>query len=273
MPASALALALAAAVLHATWNLLIVRARDTQAATGVALIASVVLFLPVAVIVWDVQRQAIPYIVVSGLLELTYIALLAAAYERVPLSIVYPVARGTAPVLVLIGGALLLGIHPSGGQVLGILVVAAGVMIVRGLGRGVDPAQLILPLAVAVTIASYTLVDRSGIHYSGAIPYFEMTALITLAYPAWIARRRGTHVLRAELKPAAVVAGGAMFAAYCLVLAALRLAPPGPVAAVRESSVVIATALAAGLLGEEVSRVRLLGAVLVAGGVALLALS
>ena len=54
-----------------------------------------------AVIVWDVERAAIPYVVVSGLLELAYIALLAAAYERVPLSIVYPVARGTAPVLVL----------------------------------------------------------------------------------------------------------------------------------------------------------------------------
>ena len=106
MPATALALATAAAVLHATWNLLIVRARDTQAATGVALIASVVLFFPVALIVWDVERAAIPYIVVSGLLELTYIALLAAAYERVPLSIVYPVARGTAPVLVLVIGAL-----------------------------------------------------------------------------------------------------------------------------------------------------------------------
>ena len=69
MPAAALALALAAAVLHATWNLLIVRARDTQAATGVALIASVVLFFPVALIVWDVERAAIPYIIV-GLLEL-----------------------------------------------------------------------------------------------------------------------------------------------------------------------------------------------------------
>jgi drug/metabolite transporter (DMT)-like permease len=146
-------------------------------------------------------------------------------------------------------------------------------MIVRGLDRQIDPSQLILPLAVAVTIASYTLVDRSGIHHAGAIPYFEMTALITLAYPAWIARRRGVAVLRAELSIASVVAGGAMFAAYCLVLAALRLAPPGPVAAVRESSVVIATALAAALLGEEVSRVRLLGAALVAGGVALLALS
>ena len=266
-------LALAAAVLHATWNLLIVRARDTQAATGVALIASVVLFLPVTVIVWDVERAAIPYIVVSGLLELAYIALLAAAYDRVPLSIVYPVARGTAPVLVLVIGALFLGIHPSAGQVAGILVVAAGVMIVRGLGRDVDPRQLILPLAVACTIASYTLVDRSGIHHAGAIPYFELTAIITLAYPVWIVRRRGVGVLRAELSIASVVAGGAMFAAYCLVLAALRLAPPGPVAAVRESSVVIATALAAVTLGEEVSRVRMLGAGLVAGGVAMLALT
>ena len=63
-------------------------------------------------------------------------------------------------------------------------MVAAGVMIVRGLGRDVAPGQLILPLAVACTIASYTLVDRSGIHHSGAIPYFELTALITLAYPS-----------------------------------------------------------------------------------------
>ena len=160
MPAAALGLALAAAVLHATWNLLIVRARDTQAATGVALVAAVVLFLPVAVIVWDVERAAIPYIVVSGLLELVYIALLAAAYERVPLSIVYPVARGTAPVLVLVIGAVALGIHPSGGQVAGILVVAAGVMIVRGLGRDVDPRQLILPLAVAVKIGRASCRER-----------------------------------------------------------------------------------------------------------------
>jgi len=273
LPATALALALAEAVLHATWNLLIVRARDTQAATGVALVASVVLFFPVALIVWDVESAAIPYIVVSGLLELTYIALLAAAYARVPLSIVYPVARGTAPVLVLVLGALLLGIEPSTGQVVGILVVAAGVMIVRGLGRDVQLSQLVLPLLVAVTIAGYTLVDRSGIHHAGAIPYFALTALITLLYPAWIVRERGAGVLRAELRLSSVVAGGAMFAAYCLVLAALRLAPPGPVAAVRESSVVIATGLAAGLLGEEVSRLRMLGAILVAAGIAILALS
>jgi drug/metabolite transporter (DMT)-like permease len=273
LPTTALVLALAAAVLHATWNLLIVRAPDTQAATGVALVASVVLFLPVALVVWDVEAAAIPYIIVSGLLELAYIALLAAAYARVPLSIVYPVARGTAPVLVLGIGALVLGIEPSAGQIVGILVVATGVMIVRGIGRGVHAGQLVLPLLVAVTIAGYTLVDRSGIHHAGAIPYFELTALITLAYPAWIVRRRGAGVLRAELRLSSVVAGGAMFGAYCLVLAALRLAPPGPVAAVRESSVVIATGLAAGLLGEHVSRVRMLGAVLVAVGVAILALS
>ena len=273
MPATALALALAAAVLHATWNLLLVRAGDTQAATGVALISSVVLFFPVALIVWDVEAAAVPYIIVSGLLELTYIALLAAAYARVPLSIVYPVARGTAPVLVLVIGAVVLGIDPSAGQIVGIIVVASGVMIVRGIGRDVRAGQLVLPLLVAVTIAGYTLVDRSGIHHAGAIPYFELTALITLAYPAWIVHERGAGVMRAELRLSSVVAGAAMFGAYCLVLAALRLAPPGPVAAVRESSVVIATGLAAGLLGERVSRLRMLGAILVAVGVAILALS
>lgn len=273
MPPEALALALSAAVLHATWNLLLARARDTQAATAVALTAAVVVFFPVAIATWQVETAAIPFIIASGLFELAYIALLTAAYERIPLSIVYPVARGTAPVLVTVIGAVALGVAVSAGEVAGIVAVAVGVMLVRGLTRGVPLHTLVLPLAIAGTIAAYTLVDRYGIRHASAIPYFELTALISLLYVPWVVMRRGLEPVRAELRWTSVLAGAAMFCAYCLVLAALRIASPGPVAAVRESSVVIATGLAAVFLGETVSRIRVVGAVLVAVGVAMLALS
>jgi drug/metabolite transporter (DMT)-like permease len=273
MPPAALALALSAAVLHAFWNLLVARSEDTQATTAVALVASVVVFLPVTIATWRVEAAAIPYIVASGLLELAYVALLTAAYERVPLSIVYPVARGTAPVLVLIASVVVLGLTVSAAEVAGIVMVGVGVMLVRGLTRDVPIGTLALPLAVACTIAGYTLVDREGIHHAAAISYFELTSLITLLYVPWVAMRRGTAPLRAQINWTSIVAGTAMFGAYCLVLAALRIGSPGAVAAVRESSVVIATGLAAGFLGETVSRMRLIGAGLVAVGVAVLALA
>jgi drug/metabolite transporter (DMT)-like permease len=273
MPPEALALALSAAFLHAFWNLLIARSEDTQAITAVALVASVVVFAPVTVLTWHVESAAIPFILVSGSLELLYIALLTAAYERVPLSIVYPVARGSAPVLVLIVSGLALGVPVSTAQVIGVVAVACGVMLVRGLTRDVPLRTLVLPLAVAATIAGYTLVDRYGIRHASAIPYFELTALISMLYAPWVAMRRGLPAIRAQIGIQAVLAGAAMFGAYCLVLAALRIASPGAVAAVRESSVVIATGLAAGFLGERVSRTRLAGAGLVALGVATLALS
>jgi drug/metabolite transporter (DMT)-like permease len=266
-------MALTAAVLHATWNLLVARARDTEAATAIALITAEVVFAPLAVVQWHVDRAAIPYIVASGLLELAYIVLLAAAYVRVPLSVVYPVARGTAPVLVTVGSAVLLGVVPSVPQSLGVVSVATGVMLVRGLDRVVSLRLLALPLAVACTICGYTLVDREGIRHAAAIPYYELTGAIMLAYPMWLIARRGVPTIRAELRPASVVAGLAMFGAYALVLSALRIAPPGPVSAVRESSVVIATLLAAAFLGERVSRGRIAGAVLVGAGVVAIALS
>jgi drug/metabolite transporter (DMT)-like permease len=273
MGADALALALAAACLHALWNLLIARAADPEAATAVALVAAELVFAPVALATWHVEAAALPFIVVSGLLELAYIAMLAIAYVRVPLSIVYPVARGTAPVLVLLVSTAALGVRPSAAEVAGVLTVTAGVYLVRGIAGSLTPGSLGLPLAIACTIAAYTLVDRAGIRHAAAVPYFELTGLFTLAYPAWLVRRRGLAAVRAEAGGAAVLAGTAMFGAYSLVLLALRLAPPGPVAAVRESSVVIATGFAGVVLGERVSRLRLLGAALVAAGVAMLALS
>ena len=266
MSAAALGLALAAAFLHATWNVLLGGARDVLAATAVALSTSVVLAAPVAALTWDVQAAAVPFVAASGALEMAYFFLLARAYQQHDVSVVYPVARGAAPVLVLLGG-LAVGDRPSALAACGVVVVALGVLTVRD-GRRGDGRAVALGAAVATCIAAYTLVDSRGIDHASPVAYLELV-LLPVAAAAVLATRRGR--LRSELRAAAVVSGVLGFAAYALALAALRLAPAAAVAAVRETSVVIAVALAAVLLHEPVGRRRLAGAALVVAGIVLLA--
>jgi drug/metabolite transporter (DMT)-like permease len=273
VPASALALALTAAVVHAGWNLLLAGARDPEAATAVAIVSGALLGAPFAAIWWHVDGAAWPFVAGSAAFELAYFALLGAAYRRAELSVVYPLARGLAPVIVLVVGIVALGAGTSAGQIFGVCLVGAGVLLVRGLRGGRRAAGAGFGVAIAGAIAAYTLVDKHGVEHASPLPYLELvTAAIAVAYAgALVALGGGTRV-RAELNARAVVAGAASFGAYLLVLAALRLAPAASVAAVRETSVVIVTALSATFLGERVGRGRLAGAVLVAGGIALLGL-
>jgi drug/metabolite transporter (DMT)-like permease len=264
--AAALGLALAAACLHATWNVLLGGSRDVLAATAVALSTSIVVAAPVAVLTWDVDSAAVPYVAASGALEVAYFFLLARAYQQHEVSIVYPVARGSAPVLVLLGG-LAIGDRPSLLAACGVVLVGIGVLAVRGGARG-DARALALAGAVAACIAAYTLVDSRGIDHASPLPYLVLV-LLPVAGVSLLATRG--ERLRAELRPGAVASGLLGFAAYALALAALRLAPAAAVAAVRETSVVIAVALAGLILREPIGRRRLGGAVLVAAGVALLA--
>jgi drug/metabolite transporter (DMT)-like permease len=209
-----------------------------------------------------------PYVVASAALELVYFWLLARAYARADLSVVYPVARGAAPVLVLLG-ALALGTTPSVAQAGGVLLVALGVLLVRGARAG-EAAGLAAGLAVAVAIAAYTLVDAEGIEHANPVAYLALVLAPTAVAAPLVT---GLARLRAQLRPAVVLAGLASVAAYGLALAALRLAPAAPVAALRETSVVIAVALAGIALGERVGPGRLLGSVAVAVGVVVLAYS
>jgi hypothetical protein len=116
VPAGALALALGAAVVHAVWNLLLARADDTEAATAVALGLSVLLFAVPAILLWDVEADAWPYLAASAAFEVGYVATLAGALRRGDLSVVYPLARGSAPVLVLAVSAGVLGAATSAWQ-------------------------------------------------------------------------------------------------------------------------------------------------------------
>jgi drug/metabolite transporter (DMT)-like permease len=273
MSSVALALTLTAAGLHAGWNLLLARARDVESATAVMLVVALLAYAPVAAATWRFESEAVPFLIASGVLQLAYVALLAAAYRRAELSVVYPISRGVAPVLVLVVGVLALGSGTSARQAAGVCLVGLGIVLVRGLGRDADWTGVTFGLVIAGTIAAYTLIDKRGVEHAAPFVYLELSMLLPgIAYTATVAARRGRRALTAEISPSIGLAGLATFGAYGLVLAALQRAPAASVAAVRETSIVIATALAAVVLGERVTGRRLLGALVVAAGVALISL-
>jgi drug/metabolite transporter (DMT)-like permease len=272
MPVSALLLALAAAFGHAIWNFLLARAPDPEAATAVAMLVGVVLFALPAAFAWEVDGAVWPYVLASSILELAYIALLAAAYRSFPLSVVYPLARGGAPVLVLVVGVAALGVGSSVLQAAGVSLVGVGILLVRGIRSSADRRGVSFGLAIAACIAGYTLVDNAGVERANPLAYLELVMILpAFGYAAGIAAVRGPAALRAALDRWSLVAGALILSPYALYLVALDLAPAAPVAAVREMSVVIATALAAIYLHERVTPTRWLGAALVACGVALVA--
>jgi drug/metabolite transporter (DMT)-like permease len=278
---AALGLALGAALLHALWNVLLAGSRDSVAATGALLLFGAVLLAPAALL-GDVSSEALPFVAASAALELAYFVLLARAYAGGELSVVYPVARGSAPVLVLVVAALGLGKGVSGLAAAGVILVAGGVLLL-GLSsvgpqrrhmrdlEGPHSYDLVLGLAIGVAIAGYTLVDSEGLDHADPLPYlFLIAAVCAVAYNGALVASDRAQELRAAMGPRTLAAAAATFGAYAMVLAALELAPPAPVAAVRESSIVIAALMAWLFLGEPR---RLTGAVLVAAGVAAIAYS
>ena len=273
MPLSALLLALAAAAVHAAWNLLLSDTEDTYSASAVALVFGNLVFVPVAVVSWRFTSAAWPYVVASGALETLYMVLLSTAYSVAAMSFVYPIARGSGPVLVLLAGAIVAGAAVSLPAAVGVLLVAGGILLVRGVRGGGRPRDLALALGVGACIAGYTLVDKHGLVHANPIAYLEVVFGITsLAYLLGAWRLRGRAALRAAITGRTLLAGVGFFGAYALVLLALRLAPAASVAAVRESSVLMA-ALVLALGGrEKIGTGRLLGAVAVAAGIALISL-
>ncbi|HEY2601869.1 MAG TPA: EamA family transporter [Thermoleophilaceae bacterium] len=278
MPTTPLVLALCAAFVHAGWNLLISRAPDSEAATGVALATGALVFAPVAALTWQVGAKALPYAAGSAALELIYLALLARAYQEGELSVVYPVARGSAPLLILIFSLAVLGASLDAASIAGVCLVAGGVVLVRGGRRATaNPRDLPMALTIGCAIAAYTLLDKQGLKYAHPLPYLELViAVPALVYVPVLAHRRGAATLQAELNGSSIFAGLGMFGAFALALAAIRLAPSSSLAAVqavRETSVVIAVVLARLLLNEGVTGPRLAGAAAVVLGVAAIAIA
>jgi drug/metabolite transporter (DMT)-like permease len=269
-------LALGAAFLHALWNVLLAGSRDSVAATGGLLLCGAFLLAPFALFLGEVSTEALPFVAASAALELAYFVLLARAYSGGELGVLYPTARGLAPVLVLAAGVFGLGKGVSALGALGVVLVAAGVLLLasrpalhpqEGCNPGQPRRDLLIGLAIGVTIAGYTLVDSEGLDHADPLPYLFLIAAVTaVTYNVGLLASKK----RPELNARAALTAAATFGAYAMVLAALELAPAAPVAAVRESSIVIAALMAWLFLGEER---RLGGAVLVAAGVAVIAYS
>ena len=277
MSGTAFALAFTAAWLHAGGNVFLGRRSEPEAAVALMLLIGVVAFAPVAALTWRVETEAVPYIVASALLELGYFAFLAAAYRAADVGLVYPVARGSAPVLALLGAVVVMGRSTSAGQIVGVVAVTIGILLVCGVGiadASSDRRGVLLALATAVFIAGYTLVDKEGLEHAGPIPYIELVLIgPALVYGAFVLRTRGGAAIRGEATPRLVLVALLLFGTYVLVLLALREAPAASVSAVRETSVVIATVLAALAAHQPLRPSRVAGASLVALGVALVALA
>jgi drug/metabolite transporter (DMT)-like permease len=273
LPVDALLLALAAAFVHAAWNLLLSGSEDTHSATAVALVTGAVAFAPVAALTWRLDSSAWPYIAASSALELLYLVLLATAYAAAAMGFVYPIARGSAPVLVLAIGAVAAAGRPSAAAACGVVLVATGIVFVRGLGTAHRPRDLALALAVGACIAGYTLVDKHGVTHGNPLAYLQVVFSVAAAgYFLGTWRARGLPAIRAAVNRSSLAAGLGFFGSYALTLAALKLASAATVAAVRESSVVIAAAALVLSGREPASRSRVAGAALVAAGVALISL-
>ncbi len=277
MPGLVLAAVLCAALLHAAWNAAIKaepdKLRAASAVTlGAALIGAIsLLFLRAPL------SASWPFIAGSAVLHLVYYRLLAATYRDADFSHAYPLMRGAAPVLVALANSGSEALHPA--QALAIALVFAGGAVVCVGGGGLHSSRRTLGLALvtALVVAACTLVDGLGVRRSGAPAaytawLFLLTGLgVTLTGPRRLRRELGAYL---AARPLLVLGGGiATGGSYGIALWAMTLAPIAVVAALRETSIVFAAAIAAWVLRERVGLERIAGAVLIAGGAAVLRLA
>jgi drug/metabolite transporter (DMT)-like permease len=255
----ALALVLAAALLHATWNRMLHGASDRLAAAAVGAAVGAVLLLPATIT--DPPVHAWPSALASGAAEAAYFAFLAAAYRRGELSFTYPVARGIAPFLITLGGALVLGQSLTVARVAGSLILAAGLAVISqaGLARGRGIA-LVFAALTGISIAVYSVIDAGAVRSAGAVGYLG-TVTIVQAVILLGAVRLDRERLRASARAGAGIGIGSV-AAYLLVLLAYQRAPASPVAALRELSILLGILIARDRPGK---RVWLGGALCVLG--------
>lgn len=279
MGLDALALVLTAAVLHAVWNLAAKQVRaDGVTFVYLYVVASAALWLPLAVI-WVLATHEHPTwswlvaAVVTAVLHIVYQLVLQGGYERGDLNLVYPLARGTGPLVTFVVAVAVLGERPGTLAVAGVLAVVAGVLLISlgGPRQGSARAGVRWGVATGVAIAAYTLWDSRSVTGLGVppLPYFVLGLVLQLpAMTIVLGRRRaGLAGVWADCGRQVLVVAVLSPMAYVLVLCAMQLAPVALVAAARESSIVVGALLGWWLLREPAPGRRLLGAVVVLAGI------
>jgi phosphonate utilization associated putative membrane protein len=279
---------LCGALLHALWNTLVKSSGDKQLDIALVHLLGAIVALPLLLWVGLPPRAAWPFLGLSLLIHIAYYVTLNGAYQHGDLGTTYPIMRGSAPMLVALGSSSVLGESLSPAAWAGVVAVTAGVMMV-GLSR---PAEALhhrraigFALANAAVIAAYTFVDGTGVRLSVAAGSTAASYVVLLfvldgfPYPAMVFAQRSAAARRAMAAyarrrwPLATLGGLASLGSYWIALWAMTRAPVAAVSALRETSVLFATALSVLVLKERFGLQRVAGAVVIVAGVVALRLS
>ena len=279
---------LCGALLHAGWNTLVKSSGDKELDIALVHFLGAAAALPLLLWVGPPPREAWPFIAGSLLVHVAYYLTLNGAYQHGDLGVTYPIMRGSAPLLVALGSSAVLGEPLRPATWAGVLAVTGGVLTV-GLshpGQALHHRRAIgYALANAAMIASYTFIDGRGVRTAvaaggGAAGYVVLLFVLDgLPYPALVLWRRGPEGRARALAYArrrwalAMLGGLASLGSYGIALWAMTRAPVAAVSAMRETSVLFASALSVWVLKERFGLQRLLGAAVIVAGVVTLRLA
>jgi drug/metabolite transporter (DMT)-like permease len=280
---SSLLLLILAALLHALTNALMKKSRDKIAFAWWMLGVFCVLAVPVLFFIPNVPLFAWVIVLVSGILEAIYLFTLTRAYTSGDLSLVYPIARGSAPLFLLIWAILFLGERPTWIGLCGILLIIIGLYLInlpsfrdwsRPLHAFRSPASR-WALLTGVLISGYSAIDKVGVRYFPPFVYLYvilLVAWICLSFQWLFPARRAALMQEPQNRRQIPILAAAIFGTlgYSLVLAALRLSPASYVVPVREVSVVMGAWIGIRYLGEKGGSLRILASTLVVLGIALI---
>jgi len=282
MPALAILLLLTSAFLHALWNLLLKRSQEKYSAMGWQVIISGVFAFFLLIFTGFPPRSMWLFALISMSLEAVYFILLSNAYSDHDFSLVYPIARGTAPAFLMLWSILFLHENPSAGGILGISMVVSGMVIIgatsliQSRGSRLHLKGVLTALAVALIISLYTLIDGTAVKNGPPLPYaltmFMFVPVLTTTYN--IRRFGWKHFAAAWNGPRIPLILAAILGvvAYLLALIAYTFAPLSYSGAIREVSVVIGAFLGWQFLEEKMGGTRVLGSIVIFVGILVIAI-
>ena len=276
------AVVLFAALLHASWNAIVKSGKDTFLTTVLVSVGAALISLAVLPFVHAPSPASWPYLAASAVAQLAYYSLLAAAYQAGDMSHAYPLMRGSAPLLVALASWPLIGERLSSMQMGAVACICAGICALYFAARLPATAAVrkntgratAFALGNACVIASYTLIDGIGVRLSGAPAAYTMWIFVLngAGLLLWTVLRRPADLLAyAQTQWHLAAFGGfGTLASYGLALWAMTQAPVAAIAALRETSILFAIAIAALFLREKISPRRYLAIGLIAAGAILM---
>jgi drug/metabolite transporter (DMT)-like permease len=284
MTITALCLVLLAALTHASWNIYAKVAAESRHFVWLFSAGSVLIYGPVVAAVLYVERPVFEArhwlaLAATSVLHLLYSLSLQTGYRHSDLSVVYPIARGTGPLLSFIGAGLLLGEVPTAQSVIGLLLIVGGILLVAGLvgqHKRAPRVGVFYGLLTGALISAYTLNDGWAVKVLLISPFLidftgNLFRMVVLAPRAFRDRARVALEARTYRKPVIIVSVLGPLG-YILVLFAMRLAPVSHVAPARELSTLVGAWFGSRLLREDSGPWRIAGAALIVAGVISLAL-